>query len=334
MGNGGNGSLGSQARGTTDRGAGAAARGTGYRPEENLPGGIDEPRAGEQFHVIGFDIADTRLTPIMKKDLDRIAVYLRQRDDVDYQVVVTGTASESKIQRLDPYALGLARAEAVRNYLLNPGRIPAERIFTFSHGSTSAPPASSSPEVKAEWRGAFIDIRFSGSSRRPAPKPKVPVPTPDPNKDLTNIKILKPPLTYKEIPKKVKEIAKFIQSLNQSASSRVFHDAFGHGWAHGLALLTEADPAARSLDTFARLPQADVASLTTMRLQANADPKGSAIILDRVRAAGMRLAFDQIRALGPEAYEAYAAGQRARLPDLNARERLYFDRALHDQWEI
>ena len=45
----------------------------------------------------------------------------------------------------------------------------------------------------------------------------------DPNKDLSNIKILKPPATYKDIPKKLEEIADYFRKLNESASAQVFH---------------------------------------------------------------------------------------------------------------
>lgn len=85
-------------------------------------GGIEELRPAEQFHVIGFDINAAVLTPTMKKDLDRIVEYLKLRDDVNYHVVVTGTASESRIRLVDPVALGQARADVIRDYLAQKGR--------------------------------------------------------------------------------------------------------------------------------------------------------------------------------------------------------------------
>ena len=325
-------------RATDDRMTTLHDRGAAYRREENVLGGIEELRRGaelntKQFHVIGFDINAAALTPGMKQDLDKIVEYIKLRDDVDYRIVVTGTASESRVQRVDPFGVGTARAEAIRDYFIRNG-VPAGAILTFSHGSIGAPPATATPEVKAEWRGAFIDVRFSGSSKRPPPKPRTPSRAPDPNKDPSNVKILKPPLKYSEIPKKAKEIAEYFKKLNQSGSDRLLHDAFGKGWAHGLAVLTEAEPAARSLESFTRLPQVDLPTLQRARLQANANPVAAARELDTVRRTGMRLAFDQIRALGPEQYEQYAAGIRQRLPELHARETYYLQLALQDKWDL
>jgi outer membrane protein OmpA-like peptidoglycan-associated protein len=339
MGNGNDRQTGTETHATHNRMTGARHRLTGYRPERNVPGGggIEELRPGRQlqmqFHIIGFDINSAVLTPNMKQQLDKVIQHLKLVDDVDYRVVVTGTASESRIQRIDPVALGQARAEAIGVYLLQNG-IPGKAILKFSHGSVDAPAATASPEVKAEWRGAFIDIQFSGRSWRPPPKPIIPPRLPDPNKDPSNVKILIPPTKYKDIPKKVKEIAEFIRKLNQSASDRTFHNHFEKGWAHGLALLTEGDPEARSLESFKHLPQVDLAKLTTMRLQARTHREETSWRLDEVEAAGKRFAYEQISALGPDDYYKYAAAVRRCYPKLHAREIYYRQQAMRDEWHL
>src|SRR6266853_3547873 len=131
MGNGNDGQTGTETRATVGRMTSARDRGAGYRREQNVLGGIEELRPAEQFQVIGFDINAAVLSPIMKKDLDKIVEYLKLRDDVDYHIFVTGTASESRIQLVDPVALGKARAEASGDYLVRNG-IPARAVFTFS----------------------------------------------------------------------------------------------------------------------------------------------------------------------------------------------------------
>jgi hypothetical protein len=332
MGKGQGGDVDTTPRATGDRMTTAGDRGPGYRREENVLGGVAELQPAEQFHVIGFDIGSAVLTPTMQADLSRIATYLRTRDDAYYAIVISGTSSESRIQRLDPNALALARAEAVRVFLVDKG-IHAP-MLTFSHGVIGAPPATSRPEVKAEWRAVIIDVKYSGITRRPPPKLNVPQPVSTPERGPAGMKILVPPTKYKDIPKKVKEVAEYFRKLNQSASDRVFHDAFGRGWAQGLARLTDADPAVRSPETFVRLPSVDLGQLTKTRLQAISDPVSASRRLDAVRQAGMRYAYDQVRALGPDAYFDYAAAMRARFADLAAREQFYFSRSQEDRWEL
>jgi outer membrane protein OmpA-like peptidoglycan-associated protein len=323
------------ARRTDDRvieGRGTGDGGTTYRREENVLGGIEElrPERNDRFHVLGFDIASAELTGSMKRDLELIIQHLKLVDDVNYRVVVTGTASESRIQRLDPEALAQRRADAIADHLIR-GGISRDRVLAFSHGTHNAPSATSTPEVKANWRGAYIDIKYSGSSRRPAPKSVVPPLISNRGKDADNVKVLLPPTKLKDVPKKLKDVGEFISRLNESASSQVYFNYFVAGWSTQLAALIDENPALRQTQGIPRDP-IDVTTLK--RLVAHEGAKKTSEQLDAVKAAGRRLALDQIRALGPYEYERYARGLRARLPSIDERRRYYEQRARRGQWDL
>lgn len=334
------------------RGSEAAKRGTGYRREGSLPktSGIYELPVAEPpyrvigFHVVGFAIGKADLTDAMTTALDSIILYIKKRGDVNYHVIVTGTASESKIQLLDPVRLGRERAEAVAKYLIEHD-IPGAAVFTFSHGSIGAPAATSAPELKAPWRGAFIDIRFSGISLRKAPQQYIPPLVADPAKDTSNIKLLLPPTKSpftikgaKEFKKKLEDLGHFFVQLNQSASGLVLRNAFNQGWAKAMAHLTDADPKNRSLEQFQqllKLPRYTVKDLEQFgRLHAKANPVVASQLVDFYRSAGTRLAFDQIQALGPEEYEKYASRVVARFPELNMRFNAYLELAARGQFHL
>src|SRR5262249_606812 len=140
-----------------------------YSPERNVEvGHVEEVSPGEKYRVAGVDIGRADLNkPGIKEGMQPVIDILKAEGG---QVFITGLESNSRVPG-NQFNTGWARADALKQYLIDQG-IKESSIKTNSLGPVFAPPGDSSPQEKANWRAATIEIKkdvtsVSGSDQVP-----------------------------------------------------------------------------------------------------------------------------------------------------------------------
>jgi len=110
----------------------------------------------------GLFSAATRLTPEAQSVLVSLAEQLRGKLN-GHQLMIEGHTDATPVQSggsryVDNFALGMARAEAVREFLVSNGRLPAESMRTASAGDSSPPFANDTVEGRMKNRTVIITL--------------------------------------------------------------------------------------------------------------------------------------------------------------------------------
>ncbi|MFU8780615.1 MAG: OmpA family protein [Kiritimatiellia bacterium] len=113
------------------------------------------------FHE-GLFPSGTRLQTDAKDILLRLANQLQPHIE-SFSVIIEGHTDAIPVrpgneQFMDNFALGLARAETVKHFLTDQGRLPSTRIHTASAGQASPPYPNDTPENRARNRTVVISI--------------------------------------------------------------------------------------------------------------------------------------------------------------------------------
>jgi len=129
--------------------------------EERLPEplkGVAELKLEDWVH---FEFDKYELTPLGKEVLDGVAEKLKEFPDV--KVVLEGHACSCGTERYN-YALGMRRAQAVKDYLVQKG-IPDSRLGTVSYGELRPAVVEKTRADHAKNRRVEFNVRPPGENR-------------------------------------------------------------------------------------------------------------------------------------------------------------------------
>lgn len=110
----------------------------------------------------GLFSAGTRLSPEAEEDLASLAEQIRGQLN-GHQLMIEGHTDATPVMTggsryVDNFALGMARAEAVKTFLAGTGRLPAEAMRTVSAGDSSPPFSNETEAGRMRNRTAVITL--------------------------------------------------------------------------------------------------------------------------------------------------------------------------------
>ena len=146
-----------------DNGSSLNSRTTGTTwPDINLPGAriTHNSKAMRIVFNYGLFSQKTVMTPKAKADLAKLAARIG-KNITDYTLIIEGHAdplpvTTGKDEHADNYALGMARAAAVKDYLEQKCNVPPGIIKTASAGDSEPPFPNTTPESRLKNRTAVI----------------------------------------------------------------------------------------------------------------------------------------------------------------------------------
>jgi outer membrane protein OmpA-like peptidoglycan-associated protein len=108
-----------------------------------------------QYTMVHFDFNGTALSPEDKSKLDVLAEFIKYDPDIEL-VLVEGHTDSIALRRYNK-ALGLRRANSVKDYLKSKG-VRVDKIKTISHGERRPLESNHTAEGRAMNRRAFITL--------------------------------------------------------------------------------------------------------------------------------------------------------------------------------
>lgn len=341
-----------------------------YLPESNVFGGMRTIDPLKEYRLEGFDIGKSDIEkPRLRAGLDQIMNdFVPVMADRSVFLNLTGFASESRIQHLDTYQLGLQRARAVAGYFLDRG----VRVLRIDSWMTfGAPPPTASPPEKAEARAVRIQvfIRPKSDEKRPhypwPDAPSVPaVPNNPPgvmktygvinalrkaqpptgtlpegyvplDEDVTKaVRKAQPYFLIWQIAQLTYDLAKQWGARNAAGTMEGARKYYAQGYAEAMADLTDGHPE----NYFAKYhssPPYNVEALTRGMFEVRvAEGPGYGLLYEGWRWNGQRAAADRAWSDGRTEFTQWANQLREKLPDKNLRRQALEEDMLRVMREI